>query len=164
MNYHDITKSDMLNGEGLRVVLWVSGCEHYCDNCQNPQTWSYDGGIPFDDNAKQEIFEELKKDYIAGLTLSGGDPFAKKNRNEVFKFLNQVKTKFPDKNIWCYTGYRYEDIKHLRHLWFIDILVDGKFDEQLSKPSPKWCGSANQRIIDVQKSLQQKKVVLKEED
>lgn len=163
MNYHNITKTDMLNGEGLRVVLWLSGCEHYCDNCHNPQTWSYNGGIPFDLNAKAELFEELRKDYVAGITLTGGDPFAKKNRSEVHSLLKEVKHLFPNKTVWCYTGFTYEQIKHLHHLYFIDVLVDGKYDNNLSKPSPKWCGSTNQRVIDIQESLKRKKVILKED-
>ena len=111
MNYHNITKCDLKNGEGIRVVLWVSGCEHKCIGCHNPQTWSKDSGIPFDESAKLEIFEELEKDYVTGLTLSGGDPLAKSNRNEILDLMIEVKDKFANKHIWCYTGYELNEIR-----------------------------------------------------
>lgn len=160
MNYHNITKSDMLNGDGLRVVLWVSHCEHECKKCQNPQTWDKNSGIKFDNVAIEEIFEELDKDYISGLTLSGGDPLSTINREEILNLIKEVKHKYPNKTIWCYTGYLYEEIKELDHMKFIDVLVDGRFVERLSKPSPMWCGSSNQRIINVKQSLKENKVVL----
>lgn len=160
MKYHNITKCDLKNGEGIRVVLWVSHCEHYCTNCHNPQTWNKDSGIDFDDDAKNEIFEELQKDYVSGLTLSGGDPLSSLNRLEILKLLQEVKNKFPNKNIWCYTGYKYEEIKELEHLKYIDVLVDGKFVEKLSVPSPMWRGSHNQRVINVKQSLENNKIVV----
>ena len=151
MNYHNITKCDLKNGEGIRVVLWVSGCEHKCIGCHNPQTWSKDSGIPFDDSAKLEIFEELEKDYVTGLTLSGGDPLAKSNRNEILDLMIEVKDKFPNKDIWCYTGYELNEIRDLEHIKYIDVLVDGKFKKELSTPSPKWRGSSNQKVIYLRK-------------
>lgn len=147
MNYHNITKCDLKNGEGIRVVLWVSGCEHKCIGCHNPQTWDKNSGIPFDESAKLEIFEELEKDYVTGLTLSGGDPLFKMNRNEVLDLIIEVKNKFPQKDIWCYTGYKFDEIKDLEHIKYIDVLVDGRFERGLSIPSPKWCGSSNQKVI-----------------
>ena len=162
MNYHNITKTDMLNGEGVRVVLWLSGCEHKCKNCQNPQTWNHDSGIPFDEEARQELFKAIDKDYITGVTLSGGDPLSRFNRNEVLPLAIELKTMFPDKTIWCYTGYKWEDVKDLFGIQYIDVLVDGKYVEELNTPSPKWCGSTNQRIIDVKKSLETGGVVLYE--
>lgn len=160
MKYHNITKCDLKNGMGIRVVLWVSHCEHYCKNCQNPQTWSKDSGIDFDETAKEEIFEELSKDYVSGLTLSGGDPLSFLNRQEIHELLKEVKYKYPTKNTWIYTGYSWEDVKDLELMKYIDVLVDGKFIEELSNPSPKWCGSSNQRIISVQESLRQNKIIL----
>lgn len=151
MNYHNITKCDLKNGEGIRVVLWVSGCEHKCNGCHNPQTWNKDSGIPFDTSAKLEIFEELEKDYVTGLTLSGGDPLAKSNRNEILDLMIEVKDKFPNKDIWCYTGYELNEIRDLEHIKYIDVLVDGKFKKELSTPSPKWCGSSNQKVIYLRK-------------
>ena len=160
MRYHDITKCDLKNGMGIRVVLWVSHCEHHCEGCQNPQTWSENSGIPFDSSAIEEIFDELSKDYVSGLTLSGGDPLSLLNRYEIHNFLKEVKRRYPLKNIWVYTGYLWEDIQNLELTKYIDILVDGKFIGELSNPSPKWCGSSNQRIIDVQNSLKENKTIL----
>lgn len=160
MNYHNITKTDMLNGEGIRVVLWVAGCEHNCKNCQNPQTHPHDSGISFDEDAKQELFEAIDKDYIAGVTLSGGDPLSKFNREEILSLVIELKTKFPNKTIWCYTGYKWEEVKDMSGIQNIDVLVDGKYVEELKTPSPMWCGSSNQRIIDVKESLKANKIVL----
>lgn len=162
MNYHNITKCDLLNGEGVRVVLWVSGCEHACKNCQNPQTWNHKGGILFDEEAQNEIFEELRNDSVNGITFSGGDPLSTLNRKEILPLATEIKAKYPNKTIWCYTGYVWEDIKDLEGVEHIDILVDGKYIEDLNTPSPKWCGSSNQRIINVKESLKQNKVVLYE--
>ncbi len=160
MRYHNITKCDLKNGMGIRVVLWVSFCEHYCKGCHNPQTWSKDSGIPFDLEAKEEIFNELKKDYVTGLTLSGGDPLAIGNREDILELLKEVAQLFPNKNIWVYSGYTWEEVRDLEIIKYTDILVDGKFVQELSSPSPKWCGSTNQRIIDVKESVKENKVIL----
>ena len=140
-------KNDIAAGEGVNVTFFTQGCHFHCLGCHNPQTWSKDSGIPFDDNAKLEIFEELEKDYVTGLTLSGGDPLAKSNRNEILDLMIEVKDKFPNKDIWCYTGYELNEIRDLEHIKYIDVLVDGKFEKELSIPSPKWCGSSNQKVI-----------------
>lgn len=160
MRYHNITTEDMKNGMGLRTVLWLSHCEHKCEGCHNPQTWNENSGIPFDNEAKQELFNKLNKDYISGLTLSGGDPLSCINRIEIIDLLKEIKTRFPSKNIWCYTGYKWHDVKNLEVMKYIDILVDGQFKEELSIPSPNWCGSSNQRIINVQDSLKRGEIVL----
>lgn len=154
MNYHNITHNDMLNGEGLRVVLWVAGCSHHCKNCQNPETWDPNGGIKFDDKAFNEIINELDHDYISGLTLSGGDPLHSNNIEEVTRICRIVKDHYPDKNIWLYTGYIYETLcsLDLDILKYIDVLVDGEFVESLKDIDLEWKGSSNQRVIDVQKS------------
>ena len=94
MRYHNITKDDMLNGDGLRVVLWVAGCEHHCPNCQNPVTWDINGGLEFDEAAKKEIFDELEKNYVSGITFSGGDPLHTQNRKDVGAFIEEIKEKF----------------------------------------------------------------------
>ena len=104
MRYHNITKDDMLNGEGLRTVLWVAGCSHHCPQCHNPVTWDINGGLVFDEQAKEELFEELKKDYVSGVTFSGGDPFHLENREEIGALAKEIREKFPDKTIWLYTG------------------------------------------------------------
>ncbi|MCR4586277.1 MAG: anaerobic ribonucleoside-triphosphate reductase activating protein [Lachnospiraceae bacterium] len=153
MRYHNITHDDMLNGDGLRVVLWVAGCEHCCKGCQNPQTWDAEGGLPFDEAAKAEIFEQLDKSYISGLTFSGGDPLFPGNRVDVRKLAQEVKEKYPDKTIWLYTGYLWEQVLHYPVMQYVDVLVDGEFEQDKFDANLRWKGSANQRVIDVQKSL-----------
>jgi anaerobic ribonucleoside-triphosphate reductase activating protein len=150
----------MNNGLGLRTVLWVSHCEHKCSNCQNTQTWDKNGGIPFDEKAKEELFDDLSDENIQGITFSGGDPLSTLNRNEILSLAKEIKEIFPNKDIWCYTGYKWNDVKNLKGIEYLDVLVDGKFEEGLSVPSPKWCGSQNQKILNVQESLKQGKVIL----
>ena len=163
MNYHDIVHDDILNGEGLRVTLFVSGCSHNCFNCQNPQTHSPTSGIKFDEKALDEILNELNKEYISGLTLSGGDPIYYDNRAKIYTICKKVKELYPSKTIWLYTGYLWEDIKDLLLIKYVDVLVDGRFIEALKDENYPWAGSRNQRVIDVQKSLKDKKVILYEE-
>lgn len=177
INYHNITKDDMLNGSGLRIVLWVSGCENHCRNCQNKQTWDINSGIPFTNETVKEIWQGLSNDYISGITFSGGDPLHPNNITQVFNLCKDIKIIFEDKNIWLYTGYQFEDIwipkncvsnaefdfeRGLRNdiLKYIDVLVDGKFVPELADINYHWAGSSNQRIIDVQKTLQEQKVAL----
>lgn len=160
MLYHNITKCDTKNGEGLRVVLWVSGCEHFCKNCQNPITWDKNCGVEFNQEAEEELFEALKEAYCSGVTFSGGDPFATYNREEVKKIIEQIKEKLPSKTIWVYTGYTFEEIRNEDCLKQVDVLVDGKFIEEKKDLTLKWVGSSNQRLIDVQKSLKQGEIVL----
>lgn len=153
MRYHNITKDDMLNGDGLRVVLWVAGCTHCCKECHNPMTWDPDGGLLFDEAAKQELFEQLDKPYISGITFSGGDPLHAANRLDVRNLMEEVKAAYPDKTIWLYTGDRWEDILHYPILKYVDVLVDGEFMADLKDVKLLWKGSSNQRVIDVQRSL-----------
>lgn len=164
MRYHNITKDDMLNGDGLRVVLWVSGCSHCCKECHNPVTWDPNGGLLFDDAAKNEIFEELKKDYISGITFSGGDPLHVANTFDVTKLAKEIREKFPDKTIWLYTGARWEEARHLEIVKYLDVLVDGEFMIDKKDTELHWKGSSNQRVIDVKKTLEKGEVVLHEED
>lgn len=178
MNYHNITYPDQNNGDGLRIVLWVAGCEHHCTNCQNQQTWSLQSGIPFDKNAMNEILNELKKDYISGITFSGGDPLHPKNVQNVLKIVDEIRVSYPNKNIWLYTGYTWEQIMHpiitgdlnLERLVTLktrkelvskcDVLIDGKYIDELRDVSLHWRGSSNQRVINVQETLEQKQIVL----
>ena len=155
MRYHNITKDDMLNGDGLRVVLWVAGCSHCCKDCQNPITWDPNGGLLFDERAKEEIFEQLEKTYISGITFSGGDPLHAANRLDVRNLMEEIKTKYPDKNIWLYTGDVWENILHYPLLKYVDGLVDGEYVSDLKDNKLLWKGSSNQRVIDVQKTLAQ---------
>ena len=164
MNYHNIKTDDMLNGDGLRVTCWVSGCSIRCFNCYNPQTWDFNSGIPFTDDTMQEILYDLSKPYIKGLTLSGGHPLDPHNAPEVLKIVKRVKMVFPNKDIWIYTGYVWEDIIKDDTLKEIlkrtDVLVDGAYVDELRDISLPFRGSSNQRIIDVQESLNQNKVIL----
>lgn len=180
MNYHNITYPDMNNGDGLRVVLWLSGCSHHCYNCQNPQTWDANSGIPFDESAKQEIFNELSKDYISGITFSGGDPLYKQNLDEVLKLVQEIRISFPEKTIWLYTGYnfdllnsKYNEYKYTPFAanadeWLtrweiisnINVLVDGEYIDEQKDLTLKWRGSKNQRVIDAKQSRVQNKVIL----
>lgn len=177
MNYHNITYPDQNNGDGLRIVLWVAGCEHHCVNCQNQQTWSPQSGIPFDKNAMNEILNELKKDYISGITFSGGDPLHPQNVQNVLKIVDEIRVSYPTKNIWLYTGYTWEQIMHpvitdinseqLNMLQMrkelvskCDVLIDGRYVDELRDVSLHWRGSSNQRVINVQETLKQNQIVL----
>ena len=166
MNYHKIEKTSIANGTGIRVVLWVSGCSLHCKGCHNPETWSLCSGDLFDEEAKKELFEALDKPYIQGITFSGGHPFEKSNRSTIYCLVKEIKEKFPQKDIWLYTGYTWEEIfeKNIREiqriLYWIDVLVDGKYIEEQRDITLKFRGSRNQRIIDVKQSLKEDKIVL----
>lgn len=178
MNYHNIKTDDMLNGDGLRVTCWVSGCDIGCFNCYNPQTWDFNSGIPFTDDTMQEILYDLSKPYIKGCTLSGGHPLAPQNLPQVYEIVKRVKMVFPNKDIWIYTGYTWEDIvekdrimKNLKDdniseldvAKLCDVLVDGKYIDELRDISLAYRGSSNQRIIDIPKTLEKGEVVLWQE-
>lgn len=160
MRYHNITTDDMLNGDGLRTVLWVAGCAHRCQGCHNPITWDIDGGIPFDEAAEAELFCKLSADHISGITFSGGDPLHPQNRKEVTRLAKLVRQKFPDKTIWLYTGYRWEEICDLEIIPLLDVCVDGEFVKSCADVKYHWAGSTNQRVIDVKPTLQLGKIVL----
>lgn len=153
MRYHDITKDDMKNGDGLRVVLWVAGCSHCCKECQNPVTWDPNGGILFDEKAKQEIFGQLELPYISGITFSGGDPLHMANVADVKALMQEIKEKFPDKTIWLYTGALWENVKDYSLMQYVDVCVDGEFCIAERDVKLCWKGSKNQRVIDVKASL-----------
>ena len=153
MNYHNITKEDMLNGDGLRVVLCVAGCNHQCKGCHNPITWDENGGLPFDKEAEDELFEALDKPHIDGITFSGGDPLFPANRSEVLRLVKKTREKFPQKTIWLYTGYKWDDVKDLDGIELVDVLVDGEFVEELKDNNLHWVGSANQRVLNVKALL-----------
>lgn len=160
MRYHNITKDDMLNGDGLRVVLWVAGCSHCCPECQNPITWDPNGGILFDEEAKAELFEELKKDYVSGITFSGGDPLHVRNEGDVTALAREIRMKFPEKTIWLYTGGSWDFVKNREVVRYLDVLVDGEYECAKRDTQLHWRGSSNQRVINVQESLRLGKVVL----
>ncbi len=153
MRYHNITKDDMRNGDGLRVVLWVAGCDHCCKECHNPITWDPNGGLPFDEAAKREVFEQLEKPYISGITFSGGDPLHTANRADVKALIREIKERFPGKTVWLYTGDVWENLYRDPIVAQVDVLVDGEFQADKKDSKLMWKGSANQRVIDVQATL-----------
>lgn len=154
MRYHNITKDDMLNGDGLRVVLWVSGCSHCCKGCQNPITWDPNSGLIFDETAKMELFEQLEKPYIDGITFSGGDPLHDENIKEISNLIDEIRKKFPLKTIWLYSGYTYAylqkfDASRYELIQKIDTFVDGKYEESLRDVNLPFRGSSNQNIVKI---------------
>ena len=155
MRYHNITKDDMLNGDGLRVVLWVSGCSHCCKSCHNPITWDPAGGLYFDESARQEIFEQLDKPYISGITFSGGDPLHSANRSDVRRFMKEIREKYPNKTVWLYTGDVWENVCDDIMMQYVDVLVDGEFQADKKDSRLLWKGSRNQRVMDAQKKMNQ---------
>lgn len=170
MNYAKIKNNDVANGEGVRVSLFVSGCTHHCKGCFNAEAWDFNYGKPFDDSTAEFILQALNPTYIRGLSLLGGEPFDPKNQPTLLALLRKVKAQYPQKNVWCYTGYDFEkDIAALKlgepeitseMLSYIDILVDGRFVEELKNINLRFKGSSNQRIIDVKKSVKKGEVVL----
>lgn len=170
MNYADIKQYDVANGIGIRVSLFVSGCNHHCKNCFNQEAWDFNYGKAFTEENIEEIIRYLSKPYVAGLSLLGGEPFEHANQIGLLPLLKRVKETYPKKNIWCYTGFTFDQdiIDKMYQKWeetkvmlsYIDILVDGKFIEELKNPSLRFKGSANQRIIKVQESIKAQKVIL----
>lgn len=165
MNYHDITYPDLNNGIGLRVTLWLSGCDNKCKGCHNPQTWDKNSGTKFDDAAKKKLFDVLEKDYIEGITFSGGDPLHENNIEEVNALIDEIIVKYPNKTIWLFTGNTLENIckeKSIRKeiVKKCNVLVDGRFIEKQKDLSLAWRGSKNQRVIDIPKTLKSGKIEL----
>lgn len=169
MNYADIKRVDVANGEGVRVSLFVSGCNHHCKGCFNECAWDFNYGNKFTDKNIDEVINYLDHDHIEGLSLLGGEPLEYINQEGILPLVKRVKERFPNKNIWCYTGFDFEkDVvekmsknnettKEL--LNYIDVMVDGKFEEDKKNLKLKFRGSSNQRIIDVKESLKEHKVV-----
>lgn len=160
MNFVSIDKCDIANGTGIGVVLWVSGCNCHCHGCHNPQTWSFGAGVPFTDDTMQELLEALNKPYISRITYSGGHPLDPQNVDMVTQIARTVRQQFPNKLQWLYTGYRWEDVKKLEVIQYLDVLVDGRYEETQRDISLAFCGSRNQRVINVQKSIKQDMVIL----
>ncbi len=172
MYYGTIKKTDIANGSGVRVSLFVSGCTHHCRGCFQPETWDFKYGVPYTKATEQEILTALNHDYIKGLTLLGGEPFEPENQKELVKLLRHVREHLPQKDVWCYTGYNYEKdlIEDSRArcevtdemLSMIDVLIDGEFREEEKDISLHFRGSRNQRLIDLPKTKQQNKIILLE--
>lgn len=175
MNYIKISKYDTSNGIGIGVILWVSGCRCGCKNCHNPQTWDFTAGQPFTESTMNELKIALNKPYISRLTLSGGHPLEPENLNDVYTIISSIRKEYPNKSIWLYTGYTWEEIlkkdkqyeeleinaiSPLDTVKMCDVLVDGQYEDGKRDITLDWRGSSNQRVIDVQKSLEQNKIVL----
>ena len=161
MHYADIKKIDIANGEGVRVSLFVSGCRHHCKGCFNEIAWNFKYGKEFTQDTVDEIIQDLDHDYVEGLSLLGGEPLEPENQEALAKLVTKVKEKYPNKNLWAWTGFRFDkDLKDKEITHYLDVLVDGQYIDELHNPTLKWKGSSNQRVIDVQKSLKDKDVVL----
>lgn len=180
MRILDMTTCSVADGTGFRLVIWCAGCEHRCDGCHNPESWDYHAGFNFSPKEAEKLLDEIEKPFIKGVTFSGGDPLYDKNVSGVFNLCKSIKEHYPEKTIWLYTGYDFEDIFNTNNvttndsasetelksliLKYIDVLVDRKFIKEQRDVSIAFRGSKNQRLIDVQKSLQQGKVVLFEQE
>ncbi len=172
MHYGAIKKCDISNGEGVRTTIFVSGCRNHCKNCFNPDTWAFDYGAPFDEAAMEDVWESLDFSYVRGLTVLGGEPMEPENQRELLPFLRETKRRFPDKTIWLYTGNLYEELmgepgSHFKCLditrellSYVDILVDGRFVEELKRLGLRFRGSSNQRIIDMNKTRLSGEIVI----
>ena len=170
MKYAKIKKTDVANGPGVRVSIFVSGCHHHCEGCFNSEAWDFNYGNDFTEDTIQEIIEAMNHDYITGLSLLGGEPFELINQKGLLPLLKKVKDVYPDKTIWAYSGFLYDELKEMDYpetkeiLSLIDVLVDGKFVESLKDPNLYFRGSSNQRVIDMKKTLKSKKIVLHEKN
>ena len=169
MYYGAIKKNDIANGQGVRVSLFVSGCTHHCKNCFNAETWSFTYGAPFTEETEEEILSAMAPGYVEGLSLLGGDPLEPLNQEPLLPLLRKMRERYPEKTVWCYTGFLYEDLfgegkavtpATPELLSYLDILVDGPFIEEKKNLNLQFRGSSNQRVIDVKKSLQTGKVVI----
>lgn len=170
MNYATIKKIDVANGPGIRVSLFVSGCTHHCKGCFNPETWNFNYGSPFTEEVEEQIFTYLQPDYIKGLSLLGGEPFEPENQKALLPFLRRFKERYPQKTVWCYSGYDFEKDMLTGSLgpWeitkemlsYIDVLVDGEFVIEKKNPNLRFRGSENQRVIRVAESMEHDNVIL----
>lgn len=171
MNVAEIKTNDIANGEGVRTSLFVSGCRHHCPDCFNYMAWDFEYGKPFTKETENEIFESLKPAWIAGLSILGGEPFEPENQKAILELLKRFKKQYPDKTVWCYSGFTIEEITgavpsrayteiSCELLKMLDVLVDGRYEKALKNISLKFRGSENQRIIDVRKTLDRNKIVL----
>ena len=169
MNYGNIKRLDIADGDGVRVSLFVSGCRNHCENCFQPETWSFSYGEPYTQETEALLLKDLEPDYVDGLTLLGGEPFEPENQRELVKLLRRIRAERPGKDVWCYSGYTLEQLRGAEHphcevteemLSLIDVLVDGRFVEALKDVSLKFRGSSNQRIIDLKQTKVENKIVL----
>ena len=162
MRYNKIRKMDISNGPGVRVSIFMQGCEFHCKNCFNAETWTFKGGKEFTDETINRVLELSEKDYVAGLSILGGEPMHPKNIDGTIELSREFKKKFPKKTVWVWSGFLYDDImeRNKEVFDYIDVLVDGQYDDSLHNPTLQWKGSSNQRVIDVKKTNKSGKVTL----
>lgn len=164
MRYNKIRKMDIADGPGVRVSIFFQGCAFHCKNCFNPETWDFKGGKEFTDETIEEVLNLCDKEFISGLSLLGGEPMHPTNIEGSTKLVRMFKERFPEKNIWTWTGFLFDEyLKDKEIVKYLDVVVDGQFKDELRNPNLKWKGSANQRVIDVKKSLKKGEVVLWED-
>ena len=160
MRYNLIRKMDISNGPGVRVSIFMQGCQFHCKNCFNPETWDFNGGEEFTDDTIKKVLDLCDKSEVKGLSILGGEPMNPTNIEGTTKLAKAFKEKYPEKNIWTWSGYRFEDLKDKEVMKYIDVLVDGNYKDELHNPTLKWKGSENQRVIDVKKSMENGEVDL----
>ena len=161
MRYNAIRKMDIADGPGVRVSIFMQGCAFHCKNCFNPETWDFDGGNEFSEDTIELVLDLCKEDYISGLSILGGEPMHPKNIDATTMMAKAFKERYPNKNLWVWSGFLFDkDLKDKEVLKYIDVLVDGQYVDELHDFRLEWRGSSNQRVIDVQKSLNNKKMVL----
>ena len=164
MRYNKIRKMDIADGPGVRVSIFFQGCAFHCKNCFNPETWDFKGGKEFTDETIEEVLNLCDKEFISGLSLLGGEPMHPTNIEGSTKLARMFKERFPEKNIWTWTGFLFDEyLKDKEIVKYLDVVVDGQFKDEIRNPNLKWKGSANQRVIDVKKSLKKGEVVLWED-
>ena len=160
MRYNLIRKMDIADGPGVRVSIFMQGCQFHCKNCFNPETWDFNGGKEFNDEVIEKVLQLCKKDHIKGLSILGGEPMNPINREGTTRLAKKFKENIPDKNLWMWTGFKYEDLKDEEVFKYVDVLVDGQYKDELHDPTLKWKGSANQRVIDIKKSRENNEIVI----
>ena len=160
MKYNKIRKMDIANGPGIRVSIFMQGCSFHCEGCFSEETWNFNTGKDFTDETINEVIELCKNPTIKGLSILGGDPLHPKNIEGTTKLAKTFKEKLPDKTLWIWTGFLFENIKENEVFKYVDVLVDGQFKIKMRNPKLKYCGSTNQRVIDVQKSLKKDDIIL----
>lgn len=162
MRYNQIRKMDIADGPGVRVSIFFQGCAFHCKNCFNSETWDFNGGKEFTIETIDKVLDLCSEDYIKGLSILGGEPMHPANIEGTLTLAQAFKERYPNKNLWVWTGFLFEQLKNQEVLKYIDVLVDGQYVDELHDPRLKWKGSSNQRVIDVQKSLKQNKIVITE--
>ena len=163
MRYNLIRKMDISNGPGIRVSIFMQGCEFHCKNCFNPETWDFEGGKEFNQETIEEVLKLCGQEPIKGLSILGGEPLHPKNIDGTTQLAKEFKEKYPNKNLWVWTGFKFDDnLKQKEVMKYIDVLVEGQYVDELHDPKLKWRGSSNQRVMDIKETLKKKSVILVE--